>query len=290
MSSVSVRYCQNNLNNKGILFFNIGKGCILRLIVSIYSLRKYYTGVVGVLLCEDDECSDIVIEALKPFNVETYWFKRTLNLKRNTGYTIKPEVLSQSPYGLTLFCDSDTIFTCSPECLFKVIDENDLILTSYRDWKTTGSRIAKRIKSLRDILPPEQIQKSLEYGTAINTGVVGYRRSVLEEFFQEWVETTLKGSGRFIIDEIACQCIAYKYKHKLIETVWNYSCREKNMNDAKIIHYHGRKHARPDRYASGFIWLDTLDELEKTGIVDADHLKTFAKWDRYVRRYREKNG
>lgn len=290
MSSVSVRYYKNKEETRGILFFNIGKRCILRLIVSIYSLRKYYTGVVGVLLCDDDKISPIVVDALKPFDVDIYWFKRTLSLKRNTGYAIKPEVLYQSPYDLTLFCDSDTLFTCSPECLFEEIDKNDLILTSYRDWSTKGPRMAKRIRSLRDILPDEQIQKSLEYGTAINTGVVGYRKKATEDYFKDWIEVSLKGKGRFIIDEIACQCICYKYKHKLVESIWNYSCREKNMDTAKIIHYHGRKHARPDRYESGNLWLYELSELERTGIVDEDYLKTFVSCDRYVRKYRAKNG
>jgi len=290
MSSVSVKYYQNDPQTRGITFFNIGKRCVLRLVVSIYSLRKYYTGTIGVLLWEDDEISKTVVDALKPFNVEIYWFKQTLSLKRNTGYAIKPEVLHQSPYDITVFCDSDTLFKTSPECLFDFVDKHDLFLTPYLDWITTGSRIAKRIKSLRDIVPPEQIQQSLDYGTALNTGVVGYKKSATEAFFKEWIALTLKGSGRFIIDEIACQCMCFHHKHTLVGAEWNYSCREKDMNNAKIIHYHGRKHARPDRYASGNLWLDELNELEKTGIIGADYLKSFIKWDRYVRKYRDANG
>ena len=283
-----IKYCPSESKSNesmGVLFFNLGNRCMLRAFVAMYTLRKYYAGEAAIMLSEDDEFSNVVIDNLKPFNITPHFYKPVVKCRKNTGYTIKPDVLRQSPFYTTIYSDTDVIFKADPSVIFNTVKENKLVLTRYRDWVTTGRGMSKRIKSLSDMLPPEQIQAALDYGTAINTGVVGYQASEIKDFFDDWVKTTLKGEGRFIIDELVCQCICYKYEHAILEAAWNYSCREKDFTNSKIIHFHGRKHARPERFASGKLWLEQYDELKKSKIIPKETMNKLIQWDRQVKKY-----
>jgi len=149
--------------------------------------------------------------------------------------------------------------------------------------------MSKRIISLSDILPKEQIIKALDYGTAINTGILGYKKNESKDFFNDWIETTYKGKCRFIIDEIACQCICYKHKHILVGQEWNYSCRETDMSRGKIIHFHGRKHAQPDKYPSSKIWIKEFREFIDKHVLPNDMLSKLVSWDKHVKRLEKIN-
>jgi len=280
-----IKYRQNQFLNEGILFFNIGTSCLLRLTLAIYSLRKYFNGKVAVLLEETDANLNFIEQCLYKFNILKFYFERPdLKCQKNNGYTIKPFVLNLSPFETTVFSDADVLFRDNPQELIDLTRKENLIFTPYRDWVTTGKMMNKRIISLSDILPKEQISKALDYGIAINTGVLGYNKHGSEEFFNDWIDTTYKAKCRFIIDEIACQCICYKYSHVLTDKKWNYSCREKDMSKGKIIHFHGKKHARPNKCPASKIWIEEFDEFIGKKILPNDISAKLINWDKYVRR------
>jgi len=270
--------------NKGVLFFNTGSSCLLRLFVSVFSLRRYYDGNIGVLLNSDDELNKEIEKNLTLLNVQTYYFnKPELNCKRNGGYTIKPYVLSQSPFDHTMFVDSDTIFCSKVSDFFDFIEKYDLVITPYKDWITTGRKINGRIMRFADLFSPEELKKIIEYKFAINTGVVGYSKNT-KEFFEEWVRKTFEGQGRFIVDELIAQCICYKYKHYLADQTWNYSCRNIKFDTAKVIHFHGRKHARLHRCQSAMIWINTFIDFVNSGVIDKEFEQKIINSDRQVRK------
>ena len=287
MSNTVITYnpIKNEAESKGVLFFNIGSNCLLRTFVAIYTLRKHYEGDAAILLSKNDEHSQFVIDNMKTFDIQPHWYEPIVECKRNTGYTIKPHVIEQSPFDVTLYSDTDVIFKDDPSELFDITRKHNLVFTPYRDWVTTGKGMSRRIKKLSDIIPPDQIQASLDYGTALNTGVLGFTRNNTQAFFKDWIETTLKGEGRFIIDELVCQCICHKYPHALVSNEWNYSCRENDCSPGKIIHFHGRKHARPERYKNSILWIEQFNLLRNSGILSDETMKQLIQFDRYVRRY-----
>jgi len=114
-SKHTVRYCQNKFLDEGILFFNIGTSCLLRLVLAIYSLRKYFDGKVAVLLEKSDPNLDFIVQCLSKFDISEFYFERPdIGCRRNSGYTIKPFVLSLSPFETTVFSDADILFKHNP--------------------------------------------------------------------------------------------------------------------------------------------------------------------------------
>jgi hypothetical protein len=252
-------------NYKGVLYYNRGTKCVVRLLLSLYSLRKVYNGNITVV-CEGKQ-SDGFINALEGNRVNI------VNIPETGQYALctKPTLHKYSPYELTMFMDADTLVVNPINEYFTYIAEFGFVVGHFDNWKTTGRQIKRRIDGWAKAVP-EMVQPALDYGSAINTGIVGWRRN--DPALKRWHEVCQKGYAQNcttrVVDELAAQMILPEVKHKLVGMEWGVSGKfGKVTEDTKIIHYHGNKHVGP--YENCKHWKSMYHEAIKEGGIPEDH-------------------
>lgn len=222
-----------------VVYFNRGFSCNIRLFTSIYSLRKHYHG--PVTLMQEGPISDEAVRLLKDLSVNIQAIRQL-----DVPVLVRKSALwreLQTEYAVYL--DSDTI-VCGPiDELIAWTRQHGFVATWFNKWMTTGGQMRRRIEAWR-IVAPELIDPALKYGKAINTGVQGWsgRASVLPEYEELTRRGHAANRSRVILDEIAMQLLLPKHQHYMADHVWNTSGVFGDTANAKIIHYHGKKHCQ----------------------------------------------
>jgi len=243
---------------RGTIYYNKGRKCLVRLIVSLMTMRKHHNGDVTVFL-EGTHPEGFAEAIQREFGVNV-----VLDQNPDTGVYVRAvEISLASPYETTIWMDSDTVIVKDFSDLFDQVDDCDFAISQFANWTSDGSAIRRRIKRYRDIVGPEAIEKAVHYGPAINCGVYAWKKG--SPFFARWHDVAKKGekTGMFIPDEVACQTILPEFNVKILSPKYNVSCiYDPGTQDQRVIHYHGRKHCK--EYPSCNIWLDAFVEaLEK---------------------------
>jgi hypothetical protein len=221
---------------KGVIYFNQGNKCCIRLLVSLFSLRKHYDGDITILLCGEQNL--IFLALLLRLNTNIMY----IDNNGEPPLVKKSYLWKYSPYDITIFLDADTLITDSIDEYFEKIREYKFCVGEFAGWTTNGGIISSRINRFKKIVP-DYIEPSLRFGKAVNTGIFGFTKDA--EILKEWeIVTRLawKNNCSKIPDEVGCQVLLFKYKHWVAPTEWGASVRFHNDNKIKIIHYHGRKH------------------------------------------------
>jgi len=251
---------------KCVLYYNRGQKCIIKLIVSIASLRKHYDG--DIILAAGDEQPEYLLKRLKRYNVI---IRQTEKSTVNNALADKPALARYvEDYDLVLYLDSDTLVYDNIDNIWDYIKNYGFVVTNFTNWVTKGGMIENRIREWSKVLPEKEINLAVEYGRAVNTGVFGFSRKYrMSEYniFLEWHELTLKGQKenctRRMVDELACQVLLHKYPHIMLNTTWNTSAKfyRGKSEDVKIWHYHGYKHTYKDEFEGCQYWYDQYMEL-----------------------------
>lgn len=220
--------------------------------VSIWSMRRkgVWNGPVQIS-CGDGHSARVATaiaadERLGPIKVVPFQH----DSKRNGAYQAKTNAQALSIFGRTIFIDADTTFTGGP--IDKLWPTNDeLVLTSFSDWQTQGKMMQGRIKKWTHIAPQWSAKCLTEKFPSINTGVFGFTRET--RAMAAWRKLCLEqeridGRAMFIADETAAQLTYPHFRHRIVNDRFNCSPRfGLNHTDARIWHYHGRKHVRDER-------------------------------------------
>lgn len=243
------------MTTQGIIYYNRGQSCIVRLMVSIQSLRKFYDGNITILMENYD------------YNQINWFLEKhkisVINLdseQLDNTYVRKIIVSQLSPYDKTIFIDADTLIVGNIDELFIDIENYDLCVTQFSNWLSSGKTISRRIKNYKKYLGDEIISKAVSYGPAINTGIYAFIKN--SRIFNDWLEIARIGQSNrlYIPDEIACQILLPKYNIKILDSKFNTSVKfGQNQEDKRIIHYHGRKHCRKFNLAE--LWIKEFINL-----------------------------
>lgn len=230
-----------NLMTRGVIYYNHGTRALLKLMVSIHSLRKVYTGPVTIIAHGSglEECKELS----KLYNVD---FKEATVLQeqgRKFVYLNKCLYHKETPYDVTIALDNDTLIQRDFTELFDLAGKNEFAIARFSNWLTTGRFIITRIASWSDIYP-DYIQGAYAYKYAINCGVIAFSKN--SKLMADWFNLAQKGRNiSFIPDEICCQIILHRYPHILVDSSFNTSCKyDKITPETKIIHYHGQNHCK----------------------------------------------
>jgi hypothetical protein len=168
-----------------------------------------------------------------------------------------------SPFDATIFLDADTLVVGSIDELWPLSDE--LVLTMFADWVSTGTRMQQRIKPWAvadaakagytpDAQQIERVRVMLsKKWPAINTGVMAWSRSAnCQAFAAEWHRVT-NMRDTFIVDETACQIIFPEFQTRVLDDRFNasvvYPPAGKTVlgrDDVRIYHGHGGKFWKRD--------------------------------------------
>lgn len=261
----------------GVLYMLQGHKHAAQLVVSLYSLRKHYDGPVHIAAGDETAWKTVQYllaeNSLAPLTISQWQAatRRTTG-KTGAGYANKCRMYDLSPFEHTIFLDADTLIANPIDDLWT---ENDEVkLTWFADWVTTGAKIAGRIKGWRHICPDEYEYMSQHKCPAINTGVLGFSRQC-GKFMQHWRETTEKNIC-FICDEIAAQLIFIRHPHCIMDDRWNfspqYSSPTRNGQEKKIriYHYHGKQHCKPSKSDGYKTWIPVYEECVREKIARID--------------------
>jgi hypothetical protein len=224
---------------QGVVYYNQGTKCVVRMLVSLYTLRKVYSG--PVTLITNGPQPEKFLELMKRFNIDVL----PIELKEQLHPLVVKSMLWRfTPYDLTMFIDADTAILKPIEEYFPMIEKHTFCTGNFANWRSNGGIIGRRVARLAQISSQEMVAAAHNYGPAVNTGVHGYTKDA--PMLEEWEQMTRKAfseglSG--IPDEVACQLLLPKYPHWVAPVEWGVSVRYGILDDNTIIvHYHGRKH------------------------------------------------
>uniref|UniRef100_A0A6M3LQK4 Uncharacterized protein n=1 Tax=viral metagenome TaxID=1070528 RepID=A0A6M3LQK4_9ZZZZ len=234
------------MESKGIIMFNRGEKCLVRAIVCLYSLRKYYDGKVTFFLETpypkefDDVC--------KYFNVDIVHNEEKHELKTLVR---KTDMFGNPPYDRTLWLDSDTVVVGKLDEMFDYLDNYDIAIPLFAGWVSSGRHVSARINRFKGIIEDKYIEESLKDHPAVNTGVLSFKKSdKWKKFVEDWVRMADQGSKKhiFISDEVSFQVLYpnikdWGLKCFIAPTNFNVSVLHDHgqSKDPRVIHFHGQK-------------------------------------------------
>ena len=270
---------------RGIVYYNCGDKMAVRLAVSIHSLRKFYDGDITIL-SEGDISHAFVYPIADKYNckVQNTVFNGTDG--KNTTYLNACLVGNHTPYETTIWIDSDTVCLRPFSELFEAAEKYQFAIAQFSDWKTKG-KIGGRINAWKGILPDHWIERALAFGPAINCGVFAFHHT--STLVRDWWKLAKQGQHTMIPDEVCCQIMLAQpeYKNKILPQIFNCSCKygDKWAEDARILHYHGRKHCRFDDETNKplnhcLVWYEQFEEIRHQQFVQEYVCK-----DRMLRKY-----
>jgi len=263
------------METEGIIMFNRGNKMLVRILVSLYSLRKHYDGNITFYIEKPCPCLDELETALKYFNCDV------VRLQERSDYKTlvrKNSLFENPPYDKTLWLDSDTIITGSINEMFKYLDEKqvDLCIPSFCGWTSKGNTISKRINRFKGIIDDKFINEALNDHSAINTGILSFKKSEKwAKFVRDWTYLANEGAKKriFIPDETVAQILypsmhEWGLKYFIAPTDYNVSVLHDHdkSKDPKIFHFHGDKHIL--EVPNCDIWKTTFAEMRKNNIAN----------------------
>lgn len=272
---------------RGVIYYNSGTSCAVRLLVSLASLRRHYAGPVTIL--SEGEVSHLLCDKIGgALNARVQRWESGVSPGKNAPFLAKTRLHLGTPYETTIALDSDTLVTGSIDELFEMAEESEFCVAQFAGWKTTGRIIQRRLRQWADILPAD-LDAALRFGPAINTGVTAFRKNA--SIFEEWYTAAEKGREQFIPDEVSCQMLLHRHPHRILDGCWNRSCRYDNpdLPATRVVHYHGRKHCRKGLPFHAARWVASYEEAWRQNLADvktwgpagdrqlARHLKTVRK-------------
>ena len=269
-------------HDRGCLFFNAGTAYVLRLLVAIFSLRRFYEGPITVVLV-DGETDERLVAQLEELGCEVAvqgevsksWDRHRLFL--------------ESPYATTLVFDSDLLFLDSIEPLWAPLEREGVLVTRFSispygvggspDRPGWSNRLAL-LEGVRPLIEPETWEKAtrrlVDERIDVNVGVMGISRPRGDAFLTDWSERMERGRASRIdlMDEMLVVALLADHRHELAEEAWNCPAdeffRTTNLADANVIHYFADSHlllgsrlGRNPATWAGQKWIEAHDDCAR---------------------------
>lgn len=242
-------------SDRGCLFFNFGESCALRLLVAVFSLRRFYDGPITTFLARDPagirlraQLEQLGSEVVFDDRISKSWDRHHLFL--------------ESPYRSTLVFDSDLLFQGPIDDLWAPLEREGVLATRFFPplYGVDGSPDRPRgrvyrmglMEQLRDLVDADAystaIRRLVDERIDINVGVMGISRPKGDAFLNDW--SALMERGRhadiMILDELLVVVLLPGYRHFLADEAWNCPAdeyfRRTNLADARVIHYFADGH------------------------------------------------
>jgi hypothetical protein len=152
-----------------VLYFNRGTSCYIRLLVSIFSLRKHYSGPVKLM--QEGELDQPIAAILEQLGVTV----QLLPLTAEPVLVARASLWRVMEEDYALMLDADTIVRGPIDEFFNWIKAQGFVASWFTGWRTTGGTMRKRIEEWKKVVP-EMVPPAVAYGKAINGGVQGWSK------------------------------------------------------------------------------------------------------------------
>lgn len=254
----------------GVVYYNTGTRCLVRLIVSIFSLRQVWAGEVLVLL--EGDTPEWVFQALHAMKAKckrVAWLDNKLVAcdnpldTKSDGFHKVKSALVRKPFvplcsfefDKAIFLDADTVVVDDISGLFELPAGKTFGAVAFSNWVEHGRMISGRINSWNSITEYRPHQDR----PAVNTGVFVWTRG--SEFIPEWQRLTCLGAqhpefgqaSTIMSDEIACQCLLDRDDVVVFDSRYGESGKFGVADKPVVIHFHGSKHLGAGMKHSG-VW------------------------------------
>ncbi len=251
---------------KGVIYYNAGRGALVRLTVSLHTLRKIYNGPITILCDVDSLEHCLPLKDLFGVNIVSI---KLAKLRKNRVLLTKCLLHKVTPYEKSIYIDADTIIFKDPtEYIFDKLNYFDFVVPQFSNWTTKTRKIKKRLAEWKDVYP-ELYKESVKPRVAINTGTFGFNKQ--STLMRDWYKLAVKGKQFFIPDEVCCQLMLGTYPYSSISMDFNTSCKLDDITDnTYILHYHGRKNCRWDGDKFSFnahLWVEQFKQIRNLDII-----------------------
>ena len=249
--------------SKAVVYFNKGTKCLVRMALSIASLRQVHKDIDVVVYNQGDP-HPFLSDICAFFQVKIVCFPES----SDKTLVSKVLILRYLDHDNVVFLDADTLVLQPLDQLFQWVEEHGMVFVNFEDWFTRGKTIQGRIVGWRGIVKDAFIEQALNYGTAINTGVFGIKKN--HPMIDIWCDLVPHGAKNnlFIPDEISAQILIPSFPHYLAPKEYNRSARYGAEEGTVVAHYHGRKHT--GKWSLSKIWRQFFWEWkEKLSITDS---------------------
>lgn len=243
-----------------VVYFNTGTRCLPQLAVSLFTLRRHYTGRV-LILSGDDPADSYDLTSLASDSRAAAEIRRIplVPTRRNVAYVTKSTLwkyVDLEPGEPWVFLDADTTIHGSIDPLFGLAGERpSIVFTQFSNWTTQTKMIVGRLEKWKSVRcsgwnMPDAVDSAIRVADpAVNTGVfAACNWSCCEGFFAKWENLTRSGWRQFIADEIAAQMmisVSPPKLHQIIDDRFNCSPTYGiHRKEAVIFHYHGGRHIK----------------------------------------------
>lgn len=264
----------NKSETRGIIMFNRGDKCVVRAIVAMNSIRKFWDGPATFYV--ETPYPKEFDEACKFFNFDVIHNDEKHELKTLVR---KTDMFGNPPYDRTLWLDADMVVVGKLDEMFDMLDDADCVIPHFCGWHSDGKIISKRINRFEKIADEKYFKKSLEHNPAVNTGILSFKKSdKWKKFVEYWVDLADKGSKKniFIADEVAFQILypsadEWGIKVKIAPTDFNVSVLHDhgNSKDKRVIHFHGQKHVLDVEMCD--IWKKEFADLMEKNVANINY-------------------
>lgn len=249
----------------GVLYWNSGTKLLVRLTVSLASLREsgYQHRIVVALA----NCPPEYGALLRANGVEILPLEYVPGHKE--ALLMKTRLNQVSPFRYTVYLDCDTLVLRPFDEMWDWTERYGFVVTRFADMNLVRGSIARRVEAWHrlGITDADWWQEVRRYPAGINIGVLGFHREA--SIFRDWHNLAVRGMNAYIPDEVSCQYLLVRHPHHLAPGYFNQSCNRGRIDEnTRVVHYHGRKHL-------------SLEKTEKTGAA--------ALWIETARRYYAEN-
>lgn len=234
--------------NQTVLYWLCGVGYAETMAVSLYHLRKHWSGRVVIAHAIDCPHAEANTQAarLLAATFDASLIPTELPKCRRRRHYIAKASLWRHLSGQVVYLDADTV----PVAPIDEIFTDSLTVTQFSNWLTTGKRIYGRMQAfckkagVGNLYTNDQLP-------AINTGVVAWGEQAEESgVLGRWETATRIGWDAPFTDELAMQyelpflLKEQAIKVKIVDDSWNHSPTYGETKPVKIWHFHGRRHIR----------------------------------------------
>lgn len=238
----------------GVVYHHRGTKCLVRLCVSIHSLRHFYAGPIVVL--QEGSMHNWLHDFLSSKGVAVQFL----------GEPTEPVLISKTrlwrvvPFERAMYLDADTLVLGPVDEFLSLIEQNPVVASWFTEWNTNGRIMSQRIREWARV-DPQLPEPAIAFGKAVNGGVMGWSRE--STLLQAWEDLTRRGmaAGCYArtIDEVACQLLLPQHPHAIAHHTWNTSGAFGTVTGARILHFHGNKHVRTNLACA--IWKEAYANL-----------------------------
>ncbi len=262
---------------QGVLYLICGPKVAERLVVSVWSLRRFWSGPVTVL-CSTDAERDLLAPMAKDLNVDLQ--RIDAEESPHAAYLAKSRLHDWTPYDDNVFIDADTLVVGEIDDLFG----QPLTLTPNADWVTTGKRMSRWLKqwyTLGSVTIDTLVDTQLAAAhPAINIGVFAFQKD--NPNLPDWHWLTQQFPESPLPEQIAMQLLSGIIMHRIRDERFNrLAVVGHAVDDIRIWHFHGLRHCSAQTNCRE-IWIPAFREAIARNV---GNLQEWAgQYDRQVRR------